>query len=125
MSAAPPEPPGHLATSGARYWAEVVGEWDLEAHQLAILENACTALDRIAQCRNRVRRDGLTITDKTGKAVTHPALAVERQAMRLHAQLVRALQLEDEPEPAPKPVRNKGGRPPADRNYTPRRARAD
>jgi len=117
-----PAPPGHLATAGAEFWRATVAEWDIEPHLLGVLDAACVALDRIAQCRNRIRREGLTVPDKSGKPTAHPALAVERQAMRLHAQLVKALGLEDEPEPSPAVGRaNKGGRPRQPSSFTPRR----
>lgn len=121
------EPPEHLQAAGRRYWREVMAEWELEPERLAILENACGCLDRIAQCRNRVRRDGLTVaSSRDGRPVAHPLLSAERQAQSLHAQLVKALGLNDEPAPSERFGRaNKGGRPPSSTTYTPRAKRAD
>ncbi len=121
-----PDPPPYLASAGTGYWRIVLGDWDLEPHLLDVLANASLQLDRIAACRNRVRRDGLTIEGPNGKPIAHPALSVERQAMKAHLQLVQALGLKDPPAPAPKAITPSGlkrGRPPKDSDYTPARAR--
>ena len=124
MTTSVPEPPGHLAAAGEAYWREVLEEWAIEPHLLPVLENACSQLDRIAQSRNRVRRDGLIVLDKTGnKPIAHPALSVERQAMKTHLQLAAALKLKDDPDPIAVQARLKrGGRPRKDDDYTPQRA---
>lgn len=113
MSETPiPAPPAHLGTGGRRYWREVLEEWELDVEKLAILENACACLDRIAQCRNRLRREGMTVKSaRDGRPVAHPLLSVERQAQRLHAQLVAALALKDEPERPTTPSGATRGRP--------------
>jgi hypothetical protein len=125
-----PNPPSHLASAGAAFWREVVSDWELESHGLQILAQAAALLDRIAQARNRIRREGVVVEGKNGK-VANPALSIERQSMRVFSQLIGQLKLEDEPAPAhtatrvtrsPRP--DKGGRPPARGNFTPGARRA-
>lgn len=120
-----PAPPSHLATLGQDFWTATLADWDIEDHLLGVLEHACQQLDTVARCRNRLRREGLTVPDKHGKPTAHPLLAAERQAARLHAQLVKALGLEDEPEPSQAVGRaNRGGRLPKPSKFTPRQRAA-
>ena len=63
------------------------------------LERACTALDREAQARRKLRDDGLYLEDRFGRLYPHPAVAVEAkaraQAAQIIGQLLRARLAED------------------------------
>jgi hypothetical protein len=50
--------PSHLSRSSRAVWAEILGGWELEAHELALLERALTALDRAEEARRLVEAHG-------------------------------------------------------------------
>lgn len=74
-----PKPPRGLSADARRLWRSTVAAFELEPHHLAILEQACRALDRIGEARDAVARDGMTLEGRFG-AKAHPMLAVERDS---------------------------------------------
>jgi P27 family predicted phage terminase small subunit len=75
----PPHPPKHLkSTDARRLWRRTVEAFELEAHHLALLEQACKALDRLVEARDVIDRDGITVLDRYGVPKQHPACAIER-----------------------------------------------
>jgi P27 family predicted phage terminase small subunit len=83
-----PRPPAHLAAAGRDLWARVVGMFDLDPHHVPVLLAACEARDRAESCRQRIKREGATFTDRWGQPRPHPLLTVERDA---RAAMVRCL----------------------------------
>ncbi len=116
------DPPAHLAGSKA-FWQEVIDENDgLGPEDLRLLQCACEQLDLIAQCRNRLRRDGPVIEKKpSGNLAPHPAVAVQKQAILRLQSLLKQLALDVEPEPPAFPVGKvrRTGRPPVGALHTP------
>ena len=96
-----PKPPAHLKRDGKVFWRSVAGTFDLEAHHLAVLTVAAERLDRVAEARARVKRDGPYVRDRFGQLKAHPALAVERDATVGFLRAARELGLDvDEPNEA-------------------------
>ncbi len=73
---------------------------------LKILRGLFEASDRAEGCRERIERDGLTVTDKFGQTKPHPLLAIERDSRAAVLAGLKALNLDIEP------LRDKAGRPP-------------
>jgi phage terminase small subunit len=90
--------PNHLQTEGGDFWKSVLSDYELEeAHHLKILESACVCVDRIAQARRKIRKDGGFYKDRWGIPKEHPAQKTERENKILFARLIRELQLDIEP----------------------------
>lgn len=84
-----PDPPAHLHATGQRAWEQLCTENEIsDADELALLERACTALDREAQARRRLRDDGLYLTDRFGRLYPHPAVAVEAKSRASAATII-------------------------------------
>lgn len=99
-----PKPPAHLRPPTAKWWGEVVAEYDLEGHHLRLLTLASEALDRCEQAREIIAAEGITLRTDGGGAKAHPAIAVERDSRLAFARLLRELAL-DGPEQASRPPR--------------------
>lgn len=75
-----PLPPEHVTDAVADVWCEIV-----EQHQLVEpidrvgLEAYCTTAVRYRDAAAKVAKEGLVVDDGRGRAVVHPALALERQ----------------------------------------------
>lgn len=103
----PPRAPAHLSKEVTKWWKSVVSEYDLEPHQLRLLQSAAEAWDRMQQARRALDEHGsLTFTGANGEPKTRPEVAIERDARVAYARLVRELDLDAEPTP-------ERGRPPA------------
>lgn len=96
----PLKPPRGLRAAGKRFWTEMTAEYDFEPAELQLLALLCEQLDVQAAASRTLRAEGLTITnERTGNIKPHPALAISREATRVIASLVKALQLpEDQPK---------------------------
>ena len=86
--------PSHLAGDGARFFARVASEYELEPHHVTTLAAACQQLMRAEQARKLVDAEGVTTTDRFGQAKEHPACAVERNALLAAARLIKQLGLD-------------------------------
>lgn len=112
------EAPGHLAREGKRFWAEIAAEYheDFEEFEWQLLRLACEALDRGAQARRAIRRQGLVYLSPQGSPVARPEVTIERQARAAFGQLVKQLglgEIDDEGEgDEPQPTAQRG------RSYT-------
>ena len=94
-----PKPPAHLALPTARWWEEVVDDYQLEGHHLRLLQAACEAWDRAQQAREILAAEGVTFTDDRGNPRAHPAVQIEKDARTAFARLIRELDLDTEPRP--------------------------
>jgi len=93
------QPPDDLSASAKRFWLDLTREHEIvEAHRLAILEEACRALDRGDAARKVIKKDGMVITTTSTKKA-NPALAVEAVARADFLRCVRALKLDRKSEP--------------------------
>ncbi|MCH8066587.1 MAG: hypothetical protein IIC90_12310 [Chloroflexi bacterium] len=79
-----PNPPASLKASGLgrKFWRDVLREYELEASDLLVLEQAGVALDRGAAARELIDLGGLLIKGSRGGLTKNPALAIEARAER-------------------------------------------
>jgi phage terminase small subunit len=67
------------------FWIRVVSEYVLEPHHTRLLTSACEAYDRMNQARRILKREGLVTTDRHGRRIAHPCVAIERDSRIAHA----------------------------------------
>lgn len=103
-----PVAPEHLSERSTALWGDVVATWPLESHQLRLLEEACVALDRSAEAREAIERDGAFVTDRFAQLKAHPGVAVERDARIAAARLFRELNLNLAEAEGARPPRHDG-----------------
>jgi len=87
-------PPKHLSSEGKGFWLTVVRDFELEDHHIRLLTAACECLDRAAEARTAVKRDGPYFKTRYGELRPHPGIAVERDQKALLARLLRELNLD-------------------------------
>src|SRR5262245_35127464 len=92
-----PEPPRPLGIHGARLWASVHHEYQLQdSGGLELLALAAQSLDRAESCRTRIDRDGELI-ETPGGMKDHPLLKHELAARAFVARTLQRLGLDVEP----------------------------
>ena len=102
-------PPAHLAPAGRRLWRAVVDEFGItEPHRRAVLVVACECLDRMAEARDAIARDGAYLTGGRYGPAAHPGVIVDRDAKRLLLSSLGSLDLDLTPGNL---VRPRGDRP--------------
>ena len=98
-----PQPPDGLSEAAVRQWWAVVEAFELEAHEEALLREACRTLSACDELAEVVEADGPTTTGSKGQTVVHPALAELRQQRLALARLYASLRLpesEDDERPS-------------------------
>jgi phage terminase small subunit len=96
-------PPAHLRPETAKWFAEVIRDFDLESHHVRVLTLAAESWDRCAEAREVLGREGLTYLDRFGAPRGRPEIAVERDSRLAFVRCLRELALDiTEPE-APRP----------------------
>ena len=102
-------PPKTLQDKGREFWKAVMLEWDLEeSHDLALLEQAATCLDRIESARSALDKDG-EYSETKGIFTAHPALKVERSNKILFFRAVKQMDLTENPPEKPKNLKKGRG----------------
>ena len=87
-------PPAHLGEAGSRWFRETVKQFDFTSEpEWELVAQAAQTLDRLADCREQLARDGLTVATGQGGRKPHPALNAERDNKVLFARLCRELRL--------------------------------
>jgi P27 family predicted phage terminase small subunit len=85
----PHAPPSTLGKAGASLWRSIMTEYEIsDSGGLAMLAQACAAMDRIGECTATIDRDGPVIRTKAGPK-EHPLLKIE---LSLRSFVVRTLQ---------------------------------
>lgn len=84
----PPQTPAGLRERGGRLWREVTDRYDLDAHELALLEEMGRTADDLDALAQRVASQGHTIAGRV-----NPALVESRQLRIAFARLAAALRL--------------------------------
>jgi phage terminase small subunit len=102
-----PTAPPHLSADAQKWWRSTAAEYVLEDHHLRLLTEAAVAWDRCQQARAVIDAEGITVPGRFGPR-SHPAVGIERDARLAFARLMRELDLDGEPLPAPRVRR--GGR---------------
>lgn len=87
----PTSAPDGLSENSSTWWLAVVNQFALTTvGEACVLTEAARSLDRIADCRDAIAKDGLFIDGKSGK-VSHPAARLEQQHRSLVLQACRQL----------------------------------
>lgn len=104
----PLRPPEHLSPLARAWWLSLAGEFELEAHHLAMLGAAAECLDRMAEARECIEAEGAIVRDRFGQLRTNPAVLVERDSKTLFARLCREIGFDADPPPDPRLPRSRG-----------------
>jgi hypothetical protein len=71
-------PPSSLGQPGANLWQSILTDYDIaDSGGLALLEQACVALDRAERLRAEIDRDGEIVRASNGLPREHPGLKAE------------------------------------------------
>jgi phage terminase small subunit len=99
--------PTFKTAEARRLFDDVRAQWELDVRHLELLRQACDTVDRIAECKALVDRDGPIMVDRWGQAKPSPAALLERDLRGLLGRLLRELGLA-EVEPDSRPPRLAG-----------------
>ncbi len=86
-------PDGGLGQADRRLWDDVTADFELSAHEEAVLLQACRAADRLEALNDALRDAPLTVRNSRGDLTAHPLLGEARQTSALLARLCAALGL--------------------------------
>jgi P27 family predicted phage terminase small subunit len=92
-------PPSHLSPDGKVLFTKVTCDYQLEEHQLRLLQLACEAWDLAQEARAQIAKDGITIEGREGGIRQHPCVAVARDSSCRFAALIRQLGFDEEDVP--------------------------
>ena len=93
--------PRHLSPSARRLYSQILENYELEPHHLAILTKALEALDRTEQARDAIAASGILIRSRLGEVKPNPAIAIERDSRAQFLAGIKALGLDIEGPPPP------------------------
>lgn len=97
-----PQPPKGTGPSGRRLWADVLGKYELEEHELALLREMARTVDLLDDLAGIVASEGLMTAGQGGTTRVHPAVVEARQLRIALARLSASLRLpagEEEEQP--------------------------
>jgi P27 family predicted phage terminase small subunit len=87
--------PHHLGKAEQRIWRDTLRDYEITSQtSLAVLTTALEAHQRARECREVIKREGMTMAGRDGQAKVHPLLAVERDARQAWLAALRVLGLE-------------------------------
>jgi hypothetical protein len=87
-----PAPPKGTGRNGARLWRDVLGKYELEQHELALLGEMVRTVDLLDHLHAIAKREGLMVAGPHGSK-PHPAVTEARQQKIALARLTAALRL--------------------------------
>ena len=82
-----------LSASSSSLWTAIVGDFEFSDAELAILQVALEARDQYLSAKGEIDRDGLTILDRFGTPVRHPAISIESRSRDAFLAGMKALRL--------------------------------
>jgi hypothetical protein len=85
------KPPKGLQKSGKKLWFQVISGWEIVEEQHQLLENCCRSQDRIDKLQATLEEEGLTVRDRFGKPIPHPAASLLSAEIRNFGTLYRLL----------------------------------
>ena len=98
-----PEPPDWVQPPERAFWEATVRDYVIEGPALAMLEVACSAMQRLREARDVLDREGLVISGRyEGMTRQHPLVTVERDARVQLLRALRELDLDGASLPTPK-----------------------
>jgi phage terminase small subunit len=103
-------PPGDLGPAGLEQWHAILSRFEPEPWHVPLLRAYARAADIAEKCAERVAEEGLTVTNRFGELVSHPAVVEQRLNTTNMRTLLKSLEL-DGGEPAPEDVRGQWGQP--------------
>jgi|LQYC01.1.fsa_nt_gi P27 family predicted phage terminase small subunit len=87
--------PGDLKKTGKNFWKKVLSEYELtETHDLERLKMAARCLDNLFEAEERVKVDGMFITNRYGSTVEHPGMKTVKDMRLLFVKIIRELGLD-------------------------------
>ena len=92
--------PVHLKPETQAWWVAVIGQHDLEPHQLRLLTAGCEAWDRKEQARQAIAASGLVFEDDRGAIKARPEISIERDSRIAFVRCMRELNLKVAPPAA-------------------------
>lgn len=108
-----PAPPKGTKVNGAKLWRDVLGRYELEQHELALLRQMVRTVDLLDKLDAIAAAKGLMVSGPHGSK-PHPAVVESRQNAITLARLTAALRLpagdEDDPAAHRRPQRRAGVR---------------
>lgn len=104
-----PKTPAKLAAGGRSLWSAVVGEYELRADELRILEHAARTVDLIDNMAAELAKADLMVPGSMGQSRPHPLLTEIRGHRALLASLLKQLDLPDDNVPALSGSQKAGG----------------
>ena len=84
----PNRAPRAQANAGRKLWDAVTSDYELESHELVLLESSARTADLVANLQALIDEEGLVLGGKT-----HPGVAEIRQQRLVLARLLVALQM--------------------------------
>jgi hypothetical protein len=87
-----PAPPRGTGVNGAKLWRDVLGKYELEEHELALLREIPRTADLLDKLHAITSREGVMVSGPRGSK-PHPAVTEARQARIALARLTAALRL--------------------------------
>lgn len=110
MSSKVPAVPKGSGPSGSLLWRDILGKYELEQHELALLREAVRTVDQLDELHTIASREGLIVDGPHGSK-PHPALVEARQLRIALARVLAALRLPagDEDEGADRRPQRRAG----------------
>lgn len=104
-----PVPPG-LQAPGRRLWRAVLTDFELDEHERLLLLEAARTVDVLERLNDEVlAAESLTVTNRRGEPVAHPAAVEARQQRLALARLLASLRMPSGEEET-RPQRRGGAR---------------
>jgi P27 family predicted phage terminase small subunit len=92
-----PRAPKQLSKEAFAWWDRIVGDFDLDAAGLMILEAALDAFDRMRAAQADIKKRGISVEDRWGQLKQNPSVATERDSRAAMVKCLRELGLNLEP----------------------------
>src|SRR2546421_11072903 len=96
-----------LSPEARKLWKEITAQWDLEPDAMAILQQACEALDEVRRAQETLEKEGRVVKDRFGQPKQHPECLNLRDARAAFLKSLKQLNLEG-PGPRAGPGRPSG-----------------
>lgn len=98
MKNSEPKPPKTLSAEARGLWASIRDSYDIsDPGGLLVLASSFEAFDRMRQAQRRLKREGLTVTDRFGQKKANPLTLIERDSRSAMLAALKQLNLDLEP----------------------------
>lgn len=100
-----PKAPGHLTADSQKLWKTILADYEIDSAAETILLTALESLDRRAEARAAIAKDGAVVLDRWGQSKVSPWIAIERDSGLTLMRAFRVLGMDQEARP---PLGGKG-----------------